>query len=99
MRKLNRILIGAMVIIMVEINAVAEEPFIFTRQTFNKCEPIFKEYKIYPELKSINGWKRVIKKEMLYQYLNKELKQDDIEMMHKCLFKYGFNISLYGRGL
>lgn len=66
----------------------------------NKCAELFYKYQISPEIKSVYGWKRVIKKNELYKYINIPIQQEeDAQCLNKCLILYGFDIHKHTRAI
>ncbi len=63
------------------------------------CETGFIKYGISPEIKSIRGWKRVIKNNRLNEYLNMPLEEEDRQCVESCLILHGFDVKKYRRGL
>ena len=63
------------------------------------CSKLFQTYELYPELKSSNGWKRVIKKNNIHHYTDVVILSNDLKNLKKCLISKSFNISKLDRGI
>jgi len=61
----------------------------------SECPAIFKRYDIYPEIKSVRGWKRVTNQNKLHLYFDYPKNQE--YKISKCLIKNGFNILKHNR--
>ena len=65
-----------------------------------QCEYLFNRYNIDPKIKSVKGWKRVIKHGKLHFYIRHEEyinDVDDEEKISKCLVGNGFEMETYNR--
>jgi len=67
----------------------------------NDCEAILNKHKIDPTIRSINGWKRTIKNQELYQYIKNidQINVVDKIQIKQCLIQQGFNIATLTRGI
>ncbi len=70
-------------------------PPVYSRE----CYFYFKKYKIDPEIKSAQGWSRVIKRDKLDLYIYEQLTTQDDIFLKKCLQEFGFDIENYRRGI
>jgi len=68
------------------------------------CTILFKEYDIDPEVRSPNGWQRIYKSGMLYDYLHipisnisNKSNKNNIKILINCLMKNAFKIENYQR--
>lgn len=69
---------------------------------YKKCYYLFKKFDIDPEVRSISGWKRIIKDDDLYDYLDiRQSKENDTmkKDLENCLINNGFNIRKYQRSI
>jgi len=65
----------------------------------NMCLSLFKKYELFPEIKSLKGWKRVQYNNRLKYYIidYKSITDHEAEEIYFCLFKHSHNIQILSR--
>jgi hypothetical protein len=69
----------------------------FSHVYAESCQIYFNKYLISPEIKSISGWKRVVKKNELYEYTDGKVSDFDKFYLGQCLISKGFDIDKHSR--
>jgi hypothetical protein len=66
------------------------------------CKAIFKKYNLFPEIKSVKGWKRVRYNKRLNDYIEYDddcdtIGEHETKEIYSCLFKYSHNVDILSR--